>query len=424
MVTDAAASTAAMLTASAFGLGNWCFVAPTDCGLGLFARSALRRGQAICTYDGPRLPLEAISKGEYALEVPSSSGLVIDGVRENCLSCVGVGPPCPAVYANHSSQPNARLEHWPASGCELDRLVLVASEPIPAGREVRFDYEKGARKGTYWRGRGGRPVERLADAQTSSWRMRSSLPTPPPTCHEPVVDQLPRLLKSARDSAISSAATDLALPAHQPPWHAQGLGTATAAAEFEFEGGEVEKAAGLAAFESHRPSSPVAWEGPRGGDAVLAAIIAILQPSEWLQHTMRKSDGKAHMWEVVATHLPGRTPAECQERWRVLSRSRVRGGSAAAAAPAAASQACDPADESVWFARPRGRPPVGSNGESKRWCHSTGVWIEESPAMGQLEMAEAKKEEAEAADQGVAMVAAREAESADEEEIEGKRMRF
>ena len=39
---------AAMLTASAFGLDDWCFVAPSDCGLGLFARSALAKGQQIC----------------------------------------------------------------------------------------------------------------------------------------------------------------------------------------------------------------------------------------------------------------------------------------------------------------------------------------------------------------------------------------
>ena len=69
MASDAAASCAAMLTAAAYGMRGFCFVAPTDCGLGLFARSNLRRGQAICTYNGPRLPLEAVTKGEYVLEV-------------------------------------------------------------------------------------------------------------------------------------------------------------------------------------------------------------------------------------------------------------------------------------------------------------------------------------------------------------------
>ena len=62
----AARDCAAMLTASAFGLDDWCYVAPTDCGLGLFARSALRKGQHICEYKGPHLPLEMIAHGECA----------------------------------------------------------------------------------------------------------------------------------------------------------------------------------------------------------------------------------------------------------------------------------------------------------------------------------------------------------------------
>ena len=65
-----AASCAAMLTASAYGLSAWAFVAPTDCGLGLFARSSLLPGQYVVEYDGPRLPLESISRGDYVLEVP------------------------------------------------------------------------------------------------------------------------------------------------------------------------------------------------------------------------------------------------------------------------------------------------------------------------------------------------------------------
>lgn len=73
MASDAAASCAAMLTAAAYGMRGFCFVAPTDCGLGLFARSNLRLGQAICTYNGPRLPLEVVTNGEYVLEVRRAS---------------------------------------------------------------------------------------------------------------------------------------------------------------------------------------------------------------------------------------------------------------------------------------------------------------------------------------------------------------
>ena len=64
MAVEAARSCAAMLTASAFGVHDWCFVAPSDCGLGLFARSTLCKGQWICEYEGPLLPLETIARGE------------------------------------------------------------------------------------------------------------------------------------------------------------------------------------------------------------------------------------------------------------------------------------------------------------------------------------------------------------------------
>ena len=75
-------------------------------------------------------------------------------------------------------------------------------------------------------------------------------------------------------------------------------------------------------FDARLAPSPVEWDGPRGGDAVLSAAIELLQTSEWLQQCMRRSDGKARMWELVATHLPGRTPGECRERWRSLSHRR------------------------------------------------------------------------------------------------------
>ena len=53
-----ARDTAALLTACAHGLNAWCFVAGSDCGLGLWARSGLVAGQALGQYAGPRLPLQ------------------------------------------------------------------------------------------------------------------------------------------------------------------------------------------------------------------------------------------------------------------------------------------------------------------------------------------------------------------------------
>ena len=55
---EQARDTAALLTACAHGLNAWCFVAGSDCGLGLWARSGLVAGQALGQYAGPRLPLQ------------------------------------------------------------------------------------------------------------------------------------------------------------------------------------------------------------------------------------------------------------------------------------------------------------------------------------------------------------------------------
>ena len=52
------------LTALAHGpVGAFAFVAPTDCGLGLFARSEICKNQDVAEYGGARLPLEYLVKG-------------------------------------------------------------------------------------------------------------------------------------------------------------------------------------------------------------------------------------------------------------------------------------------------------------------------------------------------------------------------
>ena len=62
-----------MLTAAAYGLSDFAFVAPTDCGLGLFARTPLCAGQFVIEYDGPILPLECIIKGEFVMQFPGEA---------------------------------------------------------------------------------------------------------------------------------------------------------------------------------------------------------------------------------------------------------------------------------------------------------------------------------------------------------------
>jgi len=67
-----AKDTAALLTAAAHGpLSAWCFVAPSDFGLGLWAREALYPHQALGEYAGPRLPLSMHQRGEYVLGIAS-----------------------------------------------------------------------------------------------------------------------------------------------------------------------------------------------------------------------------------------------------------------------------------------------------------------------------------------------------------------
>ena len=183
---QAAMSTAELLTAAAFGVGDHCFVAPCDVGLGLFARASLQRGQAIVQYDGPRLKMRHLVHSSYALEVPDGSDTFIDGNLENCSAADRASHPerSPAIYANHSRRPNCRLEHWPRHSADTrDTLWLVASENIEAGIELRFDYEEGG--SSYWQG--FPPLE-------ADWRSKRVAP-PPPSGVEASIDYLPALLK-------------------------------------------------------------------------------------------------------------------------------------------------------------------------------------------------------------------------------------
>lgn len=293
MDVEAARSCAAMLTASAYGVDEWCFVAPTDCGLGLFARSALSKGQLICEYGGPHLPLEAITNGEYALEIPKT-GLCIDGAYDNC-PYKPVTPRSLGPYANHSSQPNARLLHIPGEG--LDRILLVAATRIAAGHEVRFDYENGGRRGTYWGSR-GQPAE-------TRWKTLR-LPTPPRTCTEPFFpEQLPQ--KAAPRCAHRRGTPSLYAT------ESDGNGGGTGG------GSDWTPLGWLNAHGGLEPTTIITWEG--GGDAILKAVIDKLKRSEWLEQCGRRNDGKTRLWMLVASHLPGRSYVDCKRRWRLLNRS-------------------------------------------------------------------------------------------------------
>jgi len=264
------ATTVAALGAAAHGPSNaWSFVAPSMHGLGLFARAPLKAGQAISEYAGPRLPKGRVKNlsSEFVLEMPGTN-FVIDGSSENSpFDC----PRTPAIFANHSTLPNARLEVWPVlqpAACQArQHMVLVANEAIAPGQEIRINYEDGATvPGLYWGTRGGAPPE-------EDWR-RQRLHPPPRLAEAPVVDRLADLRTAA------------ALGQAPPP------------------------------IEPLDPlPEQVAWEGEAGGDQRLRAVVPLFGAAK---------GGARGGWAHVATHLPGRSGIECRERWALLSRRSAR----------------------------------------------------------------------------------------------------
>lgn len=198
--------------------------------------------------------------------------------------------------------------------------MLVAACRIAAGAEVRFNYEAGGPRGTYWGGR-GRPAESLR------WRKRLLRP-PPPTSVEPT-------LSGAPPSIYAPSVEERRVPG-SPSKRMVG-GRARAATDGGGGGGGGWGGGGgggvgdwsdarsppSATEDARQPlAGVIAWEGARGGDAILTGLIGRLKRSEWLRGCSLRTDGKARMWQLVASHLPGRTAAECQERWRCVTRGR------------------------------------------------------------------------------------------------------
>ena len=312
-----AASSAAMLTAAAYGLSEFAFVAPSDCGLGLFARAPLCAGQFVIEYVGPILPLECIHKGEFVMQIPgeapsgyptpasphhpslvptvpppcladaelcslvrTGSDLAIDGACDNAPAGRPRGHvPCPAIFANHSSSPNVVVQHWPSVDGARERLALVTTVAVAAGQELRINYENGGARGQYW-GRGVRPCTPVEH----NWRNRR-IATPPPSGAPPVVRYLPRLLEYNRWREMEARDRQNGV---QPPLHAP-------------------------------PRAPRALASPPHAswcDTTLRMLIAQLQSTAWFHECVQKGIGKAPLWGLVASHFPGRSPLECQERWR------------------------------------------------------------------------------------------------------------
>lgn len=262
---------------------TWAFVA--DCpsleGRGLFARAALQPGQAIAEYYGPRMAGKAkIEDGAFALKVPGADRIVIDG---NCDNSPFAVPRSPAVFANHSARPNACLQHWPAlratsspfevAGC----MWLVAKEHIPAGCEIRIDYESGSKPGKYWCGE---------SPQEDEWReVRKPVDhLRVPDKASPAIDVLPALLKANQGApkrlpaAIEAGLDDIYL----------------------------------------QPDRPLPVEET---DLRIQRLAPLLLPPRAQQPGLESAapEGRTdcrRYWGVLATHIPGLSGLQVYRRWR------------------------------------------------------------------------------------------------------------
>ena len=140
------------------------------------------------------------------------------------------------------------------SACDLrQQLMLVCSEHIAAGHEIRIDYENGATSaGSYW-----------GESPPRETRWRDVLAHPPPPL--PTAERVCHRLQQLQAAAASGRSA---------PWSP-----------------EVEP-----------PPAPIPWDGPDGGDARISKVVQ-LYPKSFSSN-----------WSLVATHVPGRSGRECRHR--------------------------------------------------------------------------------------------------------------
>ena len=227
-------------------------------------------------------------------------------------------------YVRHSAAPNARLELWPVlrpSTCELrQHLVLVASEDVPAGAEIRVKRRGGtAAAEEHDGGGGGHGGGGVARPESPSrWRAARCPPPAPHPDAEPLVDCLARLQRDAgqRDAGPRGAAVQGGAAGHgKGAEHEAGHGGAPPSSwaeellggSFDLGGDHITQ---LVPGEAPEPPTP--WQGACGGDARMRCLVPQLAKE------MAKGGPS---WGIVATHLPGRSGRECRDRWLGLCRS-------------------------------------------------------------------------------------------------------
>jgi hypothetical protein len=229
-----------------------------------------------------------------------------------------------ASYVRHSAAPNARLELWPVlrpSTSELrQHLVLVASEDVPAGAEIRVKRRGGTAAAEEHDGGGGGHGGGGVARPESPTRWRAAR-CPPPAPHpdaEPLVDCLARLQRDAgqRDAGPRGAAVQGGAAGHgKGAEHEAGHGGAPPSSwaeellggSFDLGGDHITQ---LVPGEAPEPPTP--WQGACGGDARMRCLVPQLAKE------MAKGGPS---WGIVATHLPGRSGRECRDRWLGLCRS-------------------------------------------------------------------------------------------------------
>ena len=94
-----------------------------------------------------------------------------------------------------------------------------------------------------------------------------------------------------------------------------GLARLQSAARASQGGEDVDAASAvLACSVADETAAPLPWGGERGGDARLRLLV----PSLAKKLAGLRARVASCQWGIVASHLPGRTGAECRERWAEL----------------------------------------------------------------------------------------------------------
>ena len=245
---------------------------------------------------------------------------------------------CAAIYANHSARwPNARVETWPVvpnpGPYELrHHMMIVAIEPIDAGAESTRSpigrhaalLGKHAANATdigFW-------DTLLAEALRRALGCRLAVPGVPLTTSPPHHVTLPR--------PVCRAPWRLAVRINyedgnelywqgEPPsdsggWRQVRLRVPPPAAMqpvinrlVELQTASVLRCDPPPCSVPYPLAEPAPWEGVNGWDGRLQAVVAFLSP-----HYLH-GVGSSVLWSMVSTHLPGRSGAECRERWMHLN---------------------------------------------------------------------------------------------------------